>query len=231
MWEQVSDVLRRSALRTAENVADFLPGVIGLAVIVSVALLFALTARIVVARVLRGMQFDRNAERWGLDVVADWSAVGGLSTVVARATMWMILLVGLLIGFSALDAALPEAFARRVFAYLPNVLAALLILMLGAILARYLARSALIGAVNLQWPAAGLWSSVVKWLVLIVAWVTALEHLGIARQTLMLAFGLLFGGAVLAGAIAVGLAARDLVRRALAGEGGESHAPDKLTHV
>ena len=44
----------------------------------------------------------------------------------------------------ALDAALPEQFARAIFAYLPNVLAAILILVLGAVLARFLARSVLI---------------------------------------------------------------------------------------
>ena len=84
---------------------------------------------------------------------------------------------------SALDAAMPEEFARTMFRYMPNVLAALLILVLGSLLARFLARSVLIGTVNLQLPAARLLGLGVKWLVLIVAWAMALDHLGIGRKS------------------------------------------------
>jgi hypothetical protein len=68
--------------------------------------------------------------------------------------------------------------------------------------------------------------------VLIVAAAMALDHIGIGRTVMLLAFGILFGGVVLALALAVGLGARDVVGRAL-----DRHvrAPadddDKLNHV
>jgi hypothetical protein len=43
----------------------------------------------------------------------------------------------------------------------------------------------------------------------------ALEHLGVGGILPSLAFGLLLGGCVLAGALAIGLGARDAVARAL----------------
>ena len=43
----------------------------------------------------------------------------------------------------------------------------------------------------------------------------ALDHLGIGRRVTLLAFGILFGGIVMAAALAVGLGARDVVGRAL----------------
>ncbi len=232
MWEQVDVILRQAAQRTAENVAGFLPGIVGLLVIFLVALIIAVMVRVIVLRALRGLQFDERAERLGLGTVADWSVVGGPSMLVARIAMWAVLVVGLLIGFSALDAALPEAFARVVFAYLPNLLAAMLILLFGVILAQFLARSVLIGAVNLQLPSARLASVGVKWLVLILAWVIALEHLGIGRRILMLAFGILFAGIVLALALAFGLGSQEAVRRMLADRlRRQEEPPDKLTHV
>jgi hypothetical protein len=73
----------------------------------------------------------------------------------------------------------------------------------------------LIGAVNMQIQSARLLSLAAKWLVLLVAVAMALDHLRIGRTILVLAFAILFGGIVLAAALAVGLGARDVVSRAL----------------
>ncbi len=232
MLADVQNMLSRAALATVENIAGFLPGLVGLLVILLVAFVLALFARALVLRALRGLQFDQRAEQLGLGALADWSAMGSPSMVLARIVMWLIMLAGLLVSLSALDAALPEAFARRIFGYIPDVLAALVILVLGSGLARYLARSVLIGAVNLQLPQARLLSLGVKWLVLVLAWTMALQHLGIGRQILPLAFGILFGGIVLALALAVGLGSKDLVKASLERQGQEPPGgPDQLPHV
>jgi hypothetical protein len=110
-------------------------------------------------------------------------------------------------------------------------MAALAILVVGGIVARYLARAVLIGAVNMGVQYARLVSLTVKWLVLIVATAMALEHIGLGRTVLLLAFGILFGGVVLALALAVGLGARDTVSRALDRQLQEPSGDDKLHHV
>ena len=74
-------------------------------------------------------------------------------------------------------------------------------------------------------------SLTVKWLVLIVAAAMALDHIGIGRTVLLLAFGIVFGGVVLAIALAVGLGARDAVSRALDRQLREPSGGDKLDHV
>jgi hypothetical protein len=56
-------------------------------------------------------------------------------------------------------------------------------------------------------------SLTVKWVVLVVAASMALEELSIGRQILVLAFAILFGGVVLAAALAIGLGARDAAGR------------------
>jgi hypothetical protein len=90
----------------------------------------------------------------------------------------------------------------------------------------------LIAAVNLQMQSARLLSTGVKWLVLVLAWAMALEHLGIGGRILTLAFGILFGGIVLALAIAVGLGSKEMVTRSLERQLREpGERPDKLTHV
>ncbi len=113
----------------------------------------------------------------------------------------------------------------RFFDYLPNVVAALIVLVVGSIIARFLSRSVLIGAVNMNLQYAQLLSAGVRWLVMVLAVAMALEHLAIGRGIIRLAFGILFGGIVLALALAVGLGSKDLVTRSLEREASRTSAP------
>jgi hypothetical protein len=67
--------------------------------------------------------------------------------------------------------------------------------------------------------------------VLIAAAAMALDHIGIGRTVMLLAFGILFGGFVLTISLAVGLGAKDAVRRALERELRASTHDDRLDHV
>src|SRR6202035_282339 len=105
--------------------------------------------------------------------------------------------------------------AQSALDYIPNIVGALLVFLAGSIIARYLARSVLIGAVNMNLQYARLLSVGVKWLVIVLALAMALEHLRIAPRVVELAFGILFGGIVFALALAVGLGSKDLVTKSL----------------
>jgi mechanosensitive ion channel-like protein len=232
MWEQVDRILRQATSRIVDQVADFLPGVVVSLVLLLTAVLFAVVVRVLLVRVLRGLEFDRRAEQWGLAGLASWSASSSPSLALARATSWMIFFLGVLVSLTALNATIPSRLAMSVFEYVPHLLAALMILVAGGIMARLLARSALIGAVNMRIQSARLISLGVKWLVLLVAIAMALDHLGIGRSILPLAFGIVFGGVVLAAALAVGLGARDVVRRTLEQQLDESSGvDDRVDHI
>jgi hypothetical protein len=101
----------------------------------------------------------------------------------------------------------------QAIAYLPNVLVGLALLAVGNLLARFLARVALIGAVNLQMRSAQFISLAVKWLVLVVTTAMVLDHLHIGGDIVKLTFAILFGGVVLALVLVVGLGWRDLIER------------------
>ena len=99
--------------------------------------------------------------------------------------------------------------------YLTHSVGAILILLVGTIIARFLQRSVLIGAVNLQMQYARFLALGVKWLVLVLTAAMVLEHLEIGGNIVSLAFGILFGGIVLTLSLAIGLGSRDLVSRSL----------------
>jgi hypothetical protein len=126
-----------------------------------------------------------------------------------------VVIAGLLIGIAAFDSELTSELIRSVFAYVPNIIGAILVLLVGTIAARFLSRSVLIGAVNLNLDYARFLSAGVKVLVNVLAVAMALEHLRIAVGIVELAFGILFGGIVFSLALAVALGSKDLVTRSL----------------
>ena len=99
--------------------------------------------------------------------------------------------------------------------YLTHSVGAIVLLFVGNLIARFLARSVLIGAVNARLQYARFLSLGVKWLVLVLTGAMVLDHLGVGGTVVELAFGILFGGIVLTLALAIGLGSRDLVSRSL----------------
>lgn len=146
-----------------------------------------------------------------------------------RTVSWLVVLIGFLIGIAAFDAAITSEIAMRLFRYLPNVVAAIALFLLGNVFARFLARGVLISAVNHNLQYARLLSLGVKWLVLVLAAAMALEHLGIGGRIVELAFGILFGGIVLALALAVGLGSKDLVSRSLERQAEKVATPEEAS--
>lgn len=222
MWEQVHQALSLSTTRVVSQVASLLPGIVALALALLVSAALAMIAAGILRRSLSGIDFDERVARWGFSSLADWSPGKSPTLLVARAVAATIVFIGFLIGVSAFDLTLTSALVVRFFEYLPNVLVAIVVLVVGSLLARFLARSVLIGAVNLNLQYARLLSAGVHWMVMVLAVAMALDHLAIGGGIIRLAFGILFGGIVLALALAVGLGSKDLVSRSLEREAARS---------
>jgi hypothetical protein len=73
----------------------------------------------------------------------------------------------------------------------------------------------LIAAVNAEWAMARFIAQFVQILISFFFISVAVEQIGIARGTIVAAFSILFGGMILALAIAFGLGGRDLAREYL----------------
>lgn len=215
MWQQIKQALAQSTARFLTRFADLLPGTAALilAVLISIIVGFILAA--IVRRLLASMKFDQRLSRWGFPSFSEWSPSNSPTLLVSRAIALLVIVAGFLIGLAAFDAEWTSLLARSVFAYIPNLIGAGLVLLFGTIVARFFARSVLIGAVNLNLQYARLLSIGVKWLVVVLAVAMALVHLKIATGIVELAFGILFGGIVFALALAVGLGSKDLVTKSL----------------
>jgi hypothetical protein len=215
VWEQTQQALNNSMTKVITGIANLLPGLVALTVALVISAFLAWVLGYVLRRSLQGIDFDEKIARSEFSGLSNWSPANSPTRLATRALRWIIMLIGLLIGVSTFDAALTSQFVARLFGYLPNVLAAGVLLVVGNIFARFLQRSVLIGAVNMNLNYARLLSVGVKWLVIVLTATMVLDHLGIGGGIVNVAFAILFGGIVLALALAVGLGSKDLVSRSL----------------
>lgn len=218
MWEQIERALHDSFVRVLTEIATLLPAVVSLLLAVAICGLLGFFFAWIVRKVLIFFRFDDRMRANPSAVLTQWwTPAQSLSLALSRAVFWIGIFLGLVLGIASFDAAYTPSthFAAELYPYLTHIVSAVLILLAGTIVARFLARSVLIGAVNMNLQYARLLSQGVKWLVLVLAVAMALEHLQIGGAIVGLAFGILFGGIVLALSLAIGLGSKEIVSRSL----------------
>ncbi len=219
IWHHMADALNLSLYRVLSQVISILPGILAFIVAMALFILIGMALSALLRRGLTAVKFDDHIARGRGN--ADWAPSTSPTALVARVSFWACVLLGLIIGVSAFDASYATAttLSGSLLPYLTRVVGAVFLLIAGNLVARFLARTVLIGAVNTQLQYARFLSLGIKWLVLVLTATMVLEHLQLGGNVVELAFGILFGGIVLTLALAVGLGSRDLVSRSL-----ESHA-------
>jgi uncharacterized membrane protein len=234
MWDQVKQALAQSTARFLTRFATLLPGLAALILALLLSIFLAAILVIAVRRLLNGLRLEERLVRWGFVSLAEWPAMKNPALFVSRVIAGMVIFIGFLIGITAFDAEWTSLLARSALAYIPNMLGALLVLLVGSIASRFLARGVLIGAVNMNIQYARLLSGGMKWLIFVLASAMALDELKIAPHIVELAFAILFGGIVFALALAVGLGSKEIVTKSL--ERDAKRAPkeeieDPLRHL
>jgi len=217
MFSQIRIALTGSLERVLTKLATFLPGVVALLLAVLLLSLVGAGLAWIAKRLLTRVRFDERAGLENSAGVADWSPGHSPTLLVTRTIFWACVLLGIVVGVSAFDAAYDghADIAAFLLPYIAHSVGSVLLLLAGTVLARYLERSVLIGAVNAKLQYARALSFGVKWLVLVFTGAMVLNNLRIGGMVVELAFGILFGGIVLTLALAVGLGSRDTVARSL----------------
>jgi hypothetical protein len=146
---------------------------------------------------------------------------------------WAVFVFFATAGIDALTPAGPGGATSLLLAFFPQLFAALLIVVVGWLVANFLSRSILIAAVNARVPEARLLARAAHWGVLLFALATALTQLGIGKEMVLVAFGITFGGLVFALSLAFGLGGRHIAAQLLARRLRRESPPaeEHLTHL
>jgi hypothetical protein len=194
--------------------AHLVPRLIVMLIVIAAGWLIAYAIRAVVRGILRISKFERLSENAGTARLLNKAALPSSSELLSGFVFWITWLGFVLLGISSLGLGLQEHISRM-FLYLPRVLVALLILLFGLAAASFFSRATLLAAVNANWRSPRLISGAVRFALVVLALAMAFEQLGLAEQTIITAFSILFGALMLGLAIAFGLGGKDLARRAL----------------
>ncbi len=85
----------------------------------------------------------------------------------------------------------------------------------GLLAASFFSRAALLAAVNANVPSPRVLSLAIRSIIIVFVLSIAFEELGLAEQTMLVAFGIAFGALMLGLAIAFGIGGKDLAQRFL----------------
>lgn len=214
IFENSGQIFAESARELWLNIAAFLPELIAAVFVLIIGLLLASLFGALVRRAIRFARLDSYSEdsgtvkqlrEAGLDVTP--------SHITGFIVRWFFIVVTLVTVADILRLSEVSAFLNEVVLYIPQVLAAVLILVIGIVLGDVLQKLVTAGAQASQVVSGRsvMLGQVTRWAVVLFAIFAALSELGVAEQLIQI----VVAGVVLAVALAVGLGSKDRVRQFL----------------
>lgn len=200
--------------RAWEGFFGFLPNLLGFLVILLVGYIVAKLVATAVQKVLEKTGVDQKLHESDANKYVEMVMSGAKpSRGISRVVFWLIFAFFLFSAIGALGIPALTTFMNDVLAYLPNVIVAIVIFVLAAIIAGAVAGG--VTKVMGDTPTGKIVASVVPALVMIIALFMILEQLKIAEEIVRIAFAATMFALALGLALAFGLGGRDLAGRML----------------
>lgn len=215
MREMIVNELTQTMHELARDFAHYLPRLIEVAIVILIGLLLAYILKAITRSILRLTKFAKLSENAGASQLLKQAALPSSTELVTRFVFWVAWIGFILLGVSELGIGALEEHISRFFLFLPRLFVALVILFFGLLAAGFFSRATLLAAVNANSRSPRLLSLSVRLILVIFTISMVFEELGIAEQTIMIAFGIAFGAIMLGLAIAFGLGGKELAREFL----------------
>jgi hypothetical protein len=193
------------------QVYAFLPNIFAMILILILGVIISLVIKFIFKIFLKLIRFDKICFRIGFSNVLEKAGIrSGPTDFSVKIVYWISLIIFLMLALNSLQIHAIDALVAQFFLFLPNVIAGIIIFFAGFLLSILLERTVLITAVNYELKFAKLVSKAVQILILLFFLAIALEQVGIGESIVTAAFTIIFGGFVLALALALGLGGREL---------------------
>lgn len=207
---QQLDIFVSSLTSFWTELASFVPQLIAALVLLLLGWMLAKLARTGVMRLLALLKFDKATEKSGLEAFMKHADLDlSVGKLLGNLVYWLIILVMIVTVANSLGLSMVAELFNKVVLYIPNVIVAILVLVFGTILARFINRLVFAWLNNMEFEGALTVSTFSEYAMLVFVFFMAMEQLQIANELLTAAFIISFGAIGLAFAIAFGLGARD----------------------
>jgi hypothetical protein len=213
----------------------FLPNLLAMLVIMVLGIVLARLVKFILIKALAAISFDSWSDRMGFTkLMRKGNLWAKPSATLAAITFWLLIIITLMIGLSALKIPATDNLVEQFFSYVPRVFSATLILIIGYVLAGFISQGVLIAAVNSGYQYAKVLAETIRTLLMLLILAMAMEQLQIAPGIVLAAFSIIFGGIVIALAISFGVggidAARRMIERKNTGKGA-AETQDEIEHL
>ena len=208
--QQQFDVFLASLTSFWTQLAGYIPQLIGGLLLLFIGWIVARLARSGVVHLLKIVHFDVLAEKSGVEAfLKQGNLEVSLAGMLASLVYWILILVVFVTVSNSLGLHMVADLFNKVVLYIPNVIVAILVLVFGSLLARFVNRLIFAYFNNIGLEGALTLSTLSEYAVLIFVLFVALEQLQIGTQLLTAAFQIGFGAIGLALALAFGLGGKE----------------------
>ena len=198
------------------RIMAYLPVLLGALVILIVGWLVAKAIRRLVDWLLKVTRFDTLADKTGIsEVLRKGDLEISAREVISGLVYWLIILMVLVMAVDALGLPKSSDVLAGLFAYVPKVIAALLVLVVAMFLASFVSGIVQTAAGNANLPSPVIFAGISRWAIIIFAVTISLGELGIGTLLVTTTFNIILGGVCLALALAFGLGGKDAAARYL----------------
>jgi hypothetical protein len=191
------------------QLAEILPALLGALIILFAGYLLAKLAEKGVERLLRRIHFNRMLERGGvMEAVERAGTHFNPTRVIGKLLFWLVMFGVIIVAANALGMESLAGVFTELVGYIPSLMSAIIILIVGIVLGRFTGGLIMASAGAVQ--GGPTLARLGRWMVVVLAIFMALQELGIATDIVTTAFAILFGALALAMALAFGLGNREL---------------------
>jgi hypothetical protein len=193
------------------KVWSYVPVIAGAILILVIGWLIAKLLEAVIARVLKAIRLDEASDKAGIsNILAHGEIKLTLSELIGAIIYWIVILIVLATALQALNLPIAADMIGKLVGYVPNILAAVFILVLGSFLANFIATIVRTSAGNAGIGNARLLGKITHVLIIIFAVIVAIEQLQIASALIVLAVNVVLISIGIGMALAFGLGCKDI---------------------
>jgi hypothetical protein len=208
--QQQLDVFVASLTSFWTQLAGFVPQLLAALVLLFVGWLFANLIRTGVMKLLDLLHFDSLAEKTGIEAFLKQGNLDiSLSRMLARLAYWVVIFIVIVTVSNSLGLQMVAELFNKVVFYIPNIIVAILVLVFGVLVARFINRMVFAYLNNMGVQGALTISTLSEYATIVFVVFVALEQLQIGTNLLTAAFQIGFGAIGLAFALAFGLGGRE----------------------
>ncbi|MFA5500805.1 MAG: hypothetical protein WC404_06970 [Candidatus Omnitrophota bacterium] len=195
---------------------SYIPTILGAIVILVVGWIIAKFVEAVVVRALKAVRLDVVSDKAGIaNMLAQGEIKWTLSELLGVIIYWIVMLSVLAAALNALNLTVASDLLSRLVAYIPNIIVAIFVLVLGSFLATFVAGIVRTAASNAGISTAKLLAKVTQAVLVIFAIIIAIEQLNIATAFIAFAVNIILAAIGLALALSFGLGCKDIAAKAM----------------